>query len=225
VRSNVALLNSTSPLCMSPLPSSTHYICLFYFLSSPGPSHIVPVLVGDAALAKAASDKLLTEHNIYVQSINYPTVAVGEERLRITVTPRHTLEQMDKLVRAVDQIFTELKINRLQDWKAAGGRAGVGIPGAALEDPMWNDQQLGLTDGTTPRTLRTGEAAVMDRKGVAAARGRFTRLLGKVEATAPVAASRPMDLASLSMKTGGAGAAMRAEEVPISAPQAVSASA
>jgi 5-aminolevulinate synthase len=142
------------------------------FNSSPGPSHIVPVLVGDPALAKAASDKLLTEHDIYVQSINYPTVARGEERLRITVTPRHTLEQMDRLVRAVDQIFTELGINRLQDWKHLGGRAGVGLPGG-IEDvePMWNDKQLGIIDGTTPKTLRNGEKAYVDALAVEKARG------------------------------------------------------
>ncbi|KDR83385.1 hypothetical protein GALMADRAFT_54615 [Galerina marginata CBS 339.88] len=149
----------------------------------PGPSHIVPVLVGDAALAKAASDKLLAEHNIYVQSINYPTVARGEERLRITVTPRHTLEQMDKLVRAVDQIFTELGINRLQDWKLAGGRAGVGLtdgPQEAHVDPMWNDQQLGLLDSSTPPTLRDGEQAIVDVQAATKAREVFNPLLGPI---------------------------------------------
>lgn len=131
---------------------------------------------------------------------------------------------MDKLVRAVDQIFTELKINRLQDWKAAGGRAGVGIPGAVHEKPMWNDKQLGLTDGTTPRTLRNADKAVVDRKGVVAARGRFNRLLGPVEPAAPVQANRT-GLAGLTLRTGGAGAAMRAEEAPMPLPRAVSASA
>jgi len=147
-------------------------------IGSPGPSHIVPVLVGDAALAKAASDKLLSEHNIYVQSINYPTVAVGEERLRITVTPRHTLEQMDKLVRAVNQTFTELRINRTNDWKAVGGRAGVGLPSLGVVEPIWNDRQVGLLDGTAPKTLRNSQSAVVDAEAVNTARAAFTALLG-----------------------------------------------
>jgi 5-aminolevulinate synthase len=151
----------------------------------PGPSHIVPVLVGDAALAKAASDKLLAKHNIYVQSINYPTVAVGEERLRITVTPRHTLEQIDKLIRAIDQIFKELNINRLSDWKDAGGRAGVGLPVAdgakALQaEPIWNDEQVGLLNSTVPKTLHSGQKAVVDAKAVDIVRKKFEGLLGRV---------------------------------------------
>ena len=191
----------------------------------PGPSHIVPVLVGDAALAKAASDKLLAEHDIYVQSINYPTVARGEERLRITVTPRHTLEQMDKLIKAVDQIFTELGINRLKDWKRLGGRAGVGISEGADEvDPMWNDEQLGLLNGTTPHTLRDGEKAIVDVKAVGKARAVFDNLLGPM--SGPLQGSRPVyqhptpategvKRQVVKMKTGGV---PLANDIPVPSP-------
>jgi len=148
----------------------------------PGPSHIVPVLVGDPELAKAASDKLLAEHDIYVQAINYPTVARGEERLRFTVTPRHTIEQMDRLVKAVDQVFTELKINRLSDWKRLGGRATVGVEGQPeYVEPIWTDAQIGLTDGTVPKTLRNGEKPVVDSQAVEAARKIFNNLLGTID--------------------------------------------
>ncbi|KAF5393775.1 hypothetical protein D9757_000247 [Collybiopsis confluens] len=170
----------------------------------PGPSHILPVLVGDAALAKAASDKLLYEHSIYVQAINYPTVAVGEERLRVTVTPRHTAEQLDKLVAAVDQVFTELKINRTQDWRAVGGRATVGLPdGADIVEPIWTKSQLGEEKGTGLKMLRDGHEVDVDAKGVAVARSRFDRLLGPI--AGPLQPNRhatPTPLSKLTFKTG-----------------------
>jgi 5-aminolevulinate synthase len=71
-------------------------------------THIVPVMVRDAKLCKEMSDMLLNDYNIYIQPINYPTVAVGEERLRIAPTPCHTDSMMSDLVEALRKTFKRL---------------------------------------------------------------------------------------------------------------------
>ncbi len=73
-------------------------------------SHIVPVLVGDPVRCKQVTDALMTRYAIYVQPINYPTVARGSERLRLTPGPLHTDEQIDQLIDALYQIWTELEL-------------------------------------------------------------------------------------------------------------------
>jgi len=71
-------------------------------------THIVPVMVRDAKLCKRISDMLLEDYNIYIQPINYPTVAVGAERLRIAPTPLHTDAMMHNLVDALRKVFKRI---------------------------------------------------------------------------------------------------------------------
>ncbi len=75
-------------------------------------SHIVPLIVGDPVKCKALTDRLLADFSIYVQPINYPTVPKGTERLRLTPGPLHGELEISKLVAALDELWTEMMLQR-----------------------------------------------------------------------------------------------------------------
>ena len=77
-------------------------------------SHIVPVIVGDPVHTKKLSDMLLDRFGIYVQPINFPTVPRGTERLRFTPSPVHGPDEMDRLIRSMDELWSHCALNRAE---------------------------------------------------------------------------------------------------------------
>ncbi len=78
----------------------------------PNPSHIVPVMVGDAAKCKWISDYLLDHDGIYIQPINYPTVSRGKERLRITPQPCHSEADIAHLLKSLNALWQQCALAR-----------------------------------------------------------------------------------------------------------------
>ncbi len=72
------------------------------------PSHIVPIMVGDPIKCRELTDSLLHNHGIYLQPINFPTVAKGTERVRITPGPLHTEDDLLALVDALEYEWKRL---------------------------------------------------------------------------------------------------------------------
>ncbi len=80
-------------------------------------SHIIPIHLYDPDLCKEAANVLIEEHGIYIQPIFFPTVPKGDERFRVTITPKHSAEDIQTFVRALDQVWSKLNLKRAKKEK------------------------------------------------------------------------------------------------------------
>jgi len=75
-------------------------------------SHIIPIHLYDPRLCKEAANLLLEKHGIYIQPIFYPTVPKGDERFRVTITPRHEASDIQHFLDALDDVWNQMDLKR-----------------------------------------------------------------------------------------------------------------
>ena len=75
-------------------------------------SHIVPIHLYEPELCKKAANNLIEEHGIYIQPIFYPTVPKGDERFRVTITPKHSASDVQSFVESLDKVWSDLNLRR-----------------------------------------------------------------------------------------------------------------
>lgn len=122
----------TNTISLKQLLEDTHIPVL------PNSSHIVTVLVGDAHKCQEASDILLEKWKIYAQAVNFPTVPVGYECLRLSATSSHDFPLQRILVKALDEVWNTLDIPRAEAW----GRLVRPLNGVTARDSIWTTEQL-----------------------------------------------------------------------------------
>ena len=75
-------------------------------------SHIIPIHLEDPRLCKEAANLLIEDHGIYIQPVFYPTVPKGDERFRVTITPKHQAEDIKRFLSSLNQVWDKLRLRR-----------------------------------------------------------------------------------------------------------------
>ena len=81
-------------------------------------SHIVPIHIEDPNLCKDAANLLIEKHGIYIQPVFYPTVPKGDERFRVTITPKHKAKDIYRFIESLDDVWSVMNLRREKQTKA-----------------------------------------------------------------------------------------------------------